>query len=66
MREGGSVPISDERYPAVGSDTRCHQVDTQGRKPSCSSPHHWVLALLSILIVSCGASLDLGFGIWVQ
>lgn len=61
VRGGGSVPISDERYPAVGSGTPPGRYTPMGSLSPLLRPR--VLALLSILIVSCGASPDLGFGL---
>ena len=40
-----------------------HQVDTDGWEATTSPSGHWVLSLLSILIVSCGASPDLDLGV---
>ena len=47
--------LCDEIYPAVGSHTP-HQLE----KP------WWVLALLSLLIVTCGASHQAGYGLSVS
>ena len=43
-----------------------HQVDTDGWEATTSPSGHWVLSLLSILIVSCGASPLAGYGLSVS
>ena len=59
---GGSVPISVMRYPAVGRKSP-DQVVTDGWR---AGKPWWVLTLLSLLIVSCGASPQPGYGLSVS